>query len=125
MSAKVIYAAGAAALALIASPALAQPMSAEPMPPGPHSPHGATSMPGEMVPAADAAMPTPSAPTTPASGAADASATEPSIPAGVPADATIISQMVTNGPVADTPENRARFGEPMSRAGKMTRPAGN
>jgi hypothetical protein len=34
-------------------------------------------------------------------------------------------QTVTNGPVPDTVENRARYGQPMSRAGKMTRPAGN
>jgi UrcA family protein len=32
---------------------------------------------------------------------------------------------VTNGPVPDTPENRARFGGPMSNAGKRTAPAGN
>jgi predicted outer membrane protein len=34
-------------------------------------------------------------------------------------------QTVTNGPVPDTTENRARYGAPMSRAGKMTRPTGN
>jgi UrcA family protein len=32
---------------------------------------------------------------------------------------------VTNGPVPDTPENRARYGAPMSRAGVNTAPAGN
>lgn len=32
---------------------------------------------------------------------------------------------VTNGPVPDTPENRARFGGPMSHAGQRTAPAGN
>ncbi len=30
------------------------------------------------------------------------------------------TRTVTNGPVADTPENRARYGQPMSRAGKRT-----
>lgn len=40
-----------------------------------------------------------------------------------PASAT--TRLITNGPVPDTPENRDRFGEPMSRAGKMTAPAGN
>jgi UrcA family protein len=39
--------------------------------------------------------------------------------------ASVTTRLVTNGPVPDTPENRARFGEPMSRAGKMTAPAGN
>ena len=40
-----------------------------------------------------------------------------------PASAT--TRLVTNGPVPDTPENRSRYGDPMSRAGKMTAPAGN
>lgn len=34
-------------------------------------------------------------------------------------------EVVTNGPVPDTEENRARFGEPMSNAGKRTAAAGN
>lgn len=34
-------------------------------------------------------------------------------------------QVITNGPVPDTPENRSRFGGPRSRAGKRTAPAGN
>lgn len=33
--------------------------------------------------------------------------------------------VVTNGPVADTPENRAKYGAPMSRAGKRTAARGN
>ena len=37
------------------------------------------------------------------------------------ADPTVVS----NGPVADTPENRAKYGGPMSRTGKRTAPAGN
>ncbi|MDB5424479.1 MAG: hypothetical protein JWQ29_1895 [Phenylobacterium sp.] len=47
--------------------------------------------------------------------AAQASATEP----------TFTVSTVTNGPVADTPENRARYGAPMSNAGKRTAPRGN
>ncbi|HEY7900413.1 MAG TPA: hypothetical protein VIC25_04435 [Caulobacteraceae bacterium] len=35
------------------------------------------------------------------------------------------NQMVTNGPVPDTPANRAKYGGPMSRAGRHTKPAGN
>jgi UrcA family protein len=35
------------------------------------------------------------------------------------------TRLVTNGAVPDTPENRARFGGPMSNAGKRTAPAGN
>jgi UrcA family protein len=58
---------------------------------------------------------------TPAAEAASvpASATEPSAPA------TFTTTTVTNGPVADTPENRAKYGTPMSRAGKRTAPKGN
>ena len=44
--------------------------------------------------------------------------------ATVPA-ATYTSTTVTNGPVADTPENRARYGAPLSRAGKRTAAKGN
>lgn len=39
--------------------------------------------------------------------------------------ASVTTQTVTNGPVPDTPENRARFGGPMSRGGQRTAPAGN
>jgi hypothetical protein len=35
------------------------------------------------------------------------------------------ANVVSNGPVADTPENRAKYGAPMSRAGKRTAPKGN
>jgi hypothetical protein len=35
------------------------------------------------------------------------------------------NQMVTNGPVPDTPANRAKYGKPMSNAGRKTKPAGN
>ncbi|MDB5455321.1 MAG: hypothetical protein JWP92_906 [Caulobacter sp.] len=35
------------------------------------------------------------------------------------------ANVVTNGPIADTPENRAKYGAPMSRAGKRTAPKGN
>jgi hypothetical protein len=33
--------------------------------------------------------------------------------------------LVTNGPVPDTAANRAKYGKPMSHAGKKTPPAGN
>lgn len=33
--------------------------------------------------------------------------------------------VVTNGPVPDTAENRARYGQPLSATGKRTTPAGN
>jgi len=33
--------------------------------------------------------------------------------------------LITNAPVPDTPENRARYGQPLSNAGEHTPPAGN
>jgi hypothetical protein len=33
--------------------------------------------------------------------------------------------VVSNGPVPDTPENRAAYGQPMSRTGKATTPSGD
>ena len=35
------------------------------------------------------------------------------------------ASVVSNGPVPDTPANRAKYGKPMSRAGRMTQAAGN
>ena len=39
--------------------------------------------------------------------------------------AIVTNELVTNGPVPDTPQNRARFGQPLSHAGRMTAPRGN
>lgn len=33
--------------------------------------------------------------------------------------------VVTNGPIPDTPANRALYGQPMSRAGRAGQPSGN
>ena len=33
--------------------------------------------------------------------------------------------VITNGPVPDTPQNRAQYGKPMSNAGRHTAPAGD
>ena len=38
---------------------------------------------------------------------------------------TVTTEVIASAPVPDTPENRARFGQPLSRAGKMTAPRGN
>ena len=40
-------------------------------------------------------------------------------------DVALTNMTVTNGPVPDTPENRAKYGAPLSRAGKMTAARGN
>ena len=34
-------------------------------------------------------------------------------------------QVISSQPVPDTPENRSRFGQPLSHAGKMTQPIGD
>jgi hypothetical protein len=39
--------------------------------------------------------------------------------------AAVNTTVVTNGPIPDTRANRARYGAPMSNAGKRTAPAGN
>ncbi|HEX5380348.1 MAG TPA: hypothetical protein VFW47_17350, partial [Phenylobacterium sp.] len=45
--------------------------------------------------------------------------------ASTDASAVVSTITVTNGPVADTPENRAKYGQPLSRAGKRTAAKGN
>jgi hypothetical protein len=37
----------------------------------------------------------------------------------------VTTTLVTNGPVPDTAQNRAKYGGPMSHAGKRTAAAGN
>lgn len=53
-----------------------------------------------------------------------ASATAPAA-SGYGQSASVTTTTVTNGPVADTAENRAKYGSPMSRAGKRTAARGN
>ena len=96
--------AATALLALLAAPTFAQTM-----PPA--------STPAE--PAAAMPMPTDSTP-SPATATAPAAAS--ATDAGTPVSATV--QTVTNGPVPDTPEMRAKY-RPLSHAGRHTKPAGN
>ncbi len=69
-------------------------------------------------PSDTAAMPPPSDTAAMPPASPDASAE------GVPASATVSADAVTNGPVADTPENRAKY-KPLSRAGRQTAARGN
>ena len=81
--------------------------------------------------AASPPMSTPDVSPKPMDSTATTSATVPATAlAPSPANSTDTSAMVTvktvtNGPVADTPENRAKYGQPLSRAGKRTLPKGN
>ena len=90
-----------ALLALLAAPAFAQTLPADSTPAAP-----VNAMPADSTP--------PMAPMAPMA----PSATD----AGAPVSATV--QTVTNGPVADTPEMRAKY-KPLSHAGRHTKPAGN
>jgi hypothetical protein len=72
-------------------------------------------------PGAMAAAPPAPAPAAPAP--AEEAAAAPA--AAAPAAATVTTRTVTNGPIPDTPENRARFGGPNSAGGRRTAPSGN
>lgn len=114
----------AAVSALLAGPAFAGPDPAHQS----HQPQPDVSAP------LDAPMEAPAA--TDAAFPASTNAVDPSAPAVIlgnsptpPEQAYRLTpatpSVVTNGPVPDTAENRARYGAPMSRAGKRTAPAGN
>jgi hypothetical protein len=51
-------------------------------------------------------------------------ATQAATPASATTDASG-AQVVSNGPIPDTPANRAKYGKPMSHAGRHTQPAGD
>ncbi len=118
----------AAAAALMAGGAVAQSVSGTD--PGVAAPSAQMSAQGaatatEKTPVgADASVGTSastgvSSTTTPDGSAAATSATTEG------ANASVTTTTTTNGPVPDTAENRAKYGQPMSRAGKRTAPAGN
>ncbi len=74
-----------------------------------------------------APMPAPAASaTTSTTAAPTGTATSTSVTTVDPSSgASVTNTLTTNGPVADTPENRAKYGQPMSHAGKRTPPKGN
>lgn len=88
--------------------------------PTPATPAAATDMAADPA-ASPSAMAAPAAGVN-TSGAVPVSSMSPDAQASLKAgDANVVS----NGPVADTPENRAKYGAPMSRAGKRTAAKGN
>jgi hypothetical protein len=97
-----------AAAALLAGGAIAQDA-----PPAPMAPMSmpASSMPAPVAPLGTPDHPIPQSSPTPADQAFHLKAGDPNV--------------VSNPPVADTPENRAAYGQPMSRTGKATKPVGN
>ncbi|WP_334162757.1 hypothetical protein [Phenylobacterium sp.] len=56
---------------------------------------------------------------------ADAAASATTTAADASTSASVTTSMTTNGPVPDTAENRAKYGQPLSRAGKRTAARGN
>ena len=107
---------GGAAMAQTPDPATEAP-AAETHP----MPESTTPSPMESTtPSPDSTGPTVGVPAA-TSSAMDAAA---STPTTTPSGAPVTVNMVTNGPVADTPENRAKY-TPLSNAGKRTKAAGN
>jgi hypothetical protein len=110
--------------AAFATSALAQndtavnPPSASQLPPSDSAPS-----------AAPAPIQGPSGPSAPGvtSPSADAATVAPA--AGAPTQrasaASAGTDVISNGPVPDTKANRAKYGQPLSHAGKLTKPAGN
>jgi len=84
-------------------------------------PVGSAASTGIAAPPVDTGV---TASTPPADASAETTTTTPA--AGSYAQsASVTTSTVTNGPVPDTAENRAKYGQPMSRAGKRTAPRGN
>jgi len=109
------FAAASAAALLLAGAASAQPADT---PAATAAPAEAPAPPPAPAPAAEPAQ----APVTGYNAKADSSA----FPGAEVATAKAGDPgIVSNGPVADTPENREKYGMPDSRKGKRTRPAGN
>ncbi len=75
------------------------------------------------------AEPAPTGAPTPPADAASPSVMDPAMagPGAAPRPPVevLAPVLVTNGPVADTPANRAKYGAPLSRAGKKTASTGN
>jgi len=125
--------ASATTAALLAGAALAQndtavnPPSSNKLPPGAATssarPSGQAGAADSTAPAAGPAQ-SPSGASSPSS---DAATVAPA--AGAPTQrapsAGAGTELLTNGPIPDTKENRAKYGQPLSNAGRATKAAGN
>ncbi len=115
---------GTASLTLIAGAAMAQSTTTTGTPP-PQSPMATPNSMG-ATPATTDPSNYPPAPVT-----TDTTMTAPStdtttLPTRMYTTSSGVNvQVISNGPVPDTPENRAKYGQPLSHAGKKTAPAGN
>jgi hypothetical protein len=108
-----------AAAALVAASALAGAASAQDQ----AAPADQAAPPAAVQP--DASAPA-GAPVNAAPATTSSSSSSSGYNVGTPTtDPNTGAQIVTNGPVPDTRANRARFGQPDSHAGRMTKAAGN
>lgn len=109
-------------------PPTGQAMPADPnMPSAQNTMSPATAAPTTTTDMAADPAASPSATAAPAAGV-NAAGTVPMSSQSPDAQASLKAgdpNVVSNGPVADTPENRAKYGKPMSNAGKRTAPKGN
>lgn len=131
-----LFATATAAVALLGGAAYAQQPTA-PKPPTPGSVTGdwnGAHAPSDdkqytekvVVPVGAAPAETTAAPPADTGPTASTDVTAPAASATSYAQAaSVTTTTVTNGPVADTPENRAKYGQPMSNAGKRTAARGN
>lgn len=136
--------ASATTAALLAGAALAQndtavnPPSANQLPPGVATGNAATNSgrPSGQAGTSDSTAPAASAPTQGPSGASAPGVNSPSSDAatvapaaGAPTQrapsASAGTELLTNGPIPDTKANRAKYGQPLSNAGRATKAAGN
>ncbi|MBR7619518.1 hypothetical protein JKL49_08980 [Phenylobacterium sp. 20VBR1] len=110
--------AAAAATALMAGAAHAQTMTQ----PADSTMAPMTTPAGDPMPSMDSTTTT----ETSVDGTTSTSVTTPMATTGATTDtaATVTTTTVTNGPVADTPENRAKY-KPLSHAGNRSAPKGN
>jgi hypothetical protein len=77
------------------------------------------------LPAASVASTTTTSATPSAPWPADETASVAATPEPAAASTTVTTELVASAPVPDTPANRARYGQPMSNAGKRTAARGN
>jgi hypothetical protein len=136
--------ASAATACLLAGAAFAQsdtavnPPSSDKLPPGVATGNAATNLsrPSGQAGTSDSTAPAANAPVQGPNGASAPSVNPPSSDAatvapaaGAPAErapsAGTNVDVISNGPIPDTPANRAKYGQPLSHAGKLTKAAGN
>lgn len=86
---------------------------------------GTMSDPAMAAPMDSAPMSDPAMSSAPMSDSMASGMASPAPMAGSTQMAGMTTSTVTNGPVPDTAENRAKYGSPMSNAGKRSKPAGN